>query len=92
MADRSISMTPPPTPEQIEEAIELVRYLDPVRAHAVAADTVLSEHGIDDPACYAISLEIEWRFEVCLPDAETNDWTTVRDIAGTIARVAGRAA
>lgn len=85
MADRTISMTSQPSPEQIEYAIELVRYLDPVRAHSVVADTDLSAHGIDGPACFTIALEIESCFGMPISEAAVEEWRTVHDVACAIA-------
>lgn len=80
-------MTPQPSPEHIELAIELVLYVDPVRLHAARADSFLQDIGADDLDRDCIAMEIDDRFGTEIPSQEARDWLTIRDIAATLAAI-----
>lgn len=74
-----------PTPDQIEQAIELIGYV--TRRPQVDADDTFESLGLDNIDRISIGIEIEMQFSVELSDHEVFSWQGVGDIAETLRRV-----
>ena len=76
-------MTPPPTPETIDQVISVVAlFTGPRRIDPRAS--LQGDLALDMLDRTGIALELETTFSITVDERETSDWETVEDIARTV--------
>jgi acyl carrier protein len=76
-------MTPPPTPETIDQVISVITlFTGPRRIDPRAS--LQGDLALDWMDRIELALEIEATFNITVGDLETKDWETVEDVARTV--------